>query len=79
MKCSQKFRFTIMLIRHYYPTQEIQDWLVMHGSREQIIDWLVWNDGNGVYTDEDSEAEGYEPLTLDHARSAMRKVLERDR
>jgi hypothetical protein len=38
----------------------------------------VWNDGNGVYTDQDSEAEGYDPLTLEKAREIMRGILERE-
>ena len=28
---------------------ELNNW-----SRERLIDWLAWNDRNGVYTDEDS-------------------------
>ena len=50
--------------------------LLSSGSREDIIAWLVWNDRNGIYTDEDSVAEGYPPLTLDSARVLMRKVLD---
>lgn len=63
------------IIQHLYGTREVQDWILEDGSREQIIGWLVWNDGNGVYTDEDSIAEGWEPMTLDTAWQAMRKVL----
>ena len=69
---------TIDMLRHRYQTREIQDWLLEHGTREQIIDWLVWNDGNGIYTDEDSTAEGYTPLTLETARATMRVIVERD-
>jgi hypothetical protein len=50
-------------------------WLLGNGTREQLIAWLVWNDRNGIYTDRDSEAEGYPPLTLETARAAMRRVL----
>lgn len=32
--------------------QELRTW-----SRNEMIDWLCWNDRNGVYTDEDSLAE----------------------
>ena len=32
-------------------------------SREQLIGWLIWADGNGLWSDEDCLAEGYEPLT----------------
>ncbi|WP_417236545.1 hypothetical protein [Bizionia paragorgiae] len=31
---------------------ELESW-----SREDLIEWLVWNDGNGVYRDEDSLRE----------------------
>ena len=34
-----------------------------------------WNDPNGVWIDEDSEAEGWQPITLEAARSAMRRAL----
>jgi hypothetical protein len=52
-----------------------QNELLEAGSRDDIIAWLVWNDGNGVYTDEDSEREGLPILTLESAREQMRKVL----
>lgn len=65
----------IQMIRYRFDEPEIQQWLLKDGTREQLIDWLVWNDGNGVYTDEDSEAEGYAPLTLETARETMRRVL----
>lgn len=32
-------------------------------SRETLMDLCIKNDPNGVYSDEDSEAEGYDPLT----------------
>ena len=41
------------------------------GSREDIINWLVWNDSNGCYTDEDNELESFDPLTLEQAREIM--------
>lgn len=65
----------IQMIHHVFGQPEIQQWLLENGTRERLIDWLVWNDGNGVYTDEDSEAEGYPPLTLEKAREAMQGVL----
>ncbi len=66
------------VLRRLYGDREFQRWLLAEGSREEIIEWLVWNDGNGVYTDEDSVAEGYEPLTLEHARNLMTTILDRD-
>jgi hypothetical protein len=50
--------------------------LLSSGTREDIIAWLVWNDRNGIYTDEDSVLEDYPPLTLESARVLMRKVLD---
>ena len=38
--------------------------------------FLVWNDRNGVYTDEDCEAEGYGLLTLETARLLVVKAIE---
>ncbi|SDH68149.1 hypothetical protein [Myroides phaeus] len=32
--------------------QELNTW-----SRNELIEWLCWNDPNGVYTDKDSLAE----------------------
>jgi hypothetical protein len=49
--------------------------LLSHGTREQIIQWLVWNDPNGTYTDRDSEADEMEPITIEEARRIMRKQI----
>lgn len=45
-------------------------------TREQLIDWLDWNDnGNGCYRDEDSAAEGMEPITKAEAiESALNQI-----
>ncbi len=64
------------LIEHRFQQPAIHQRLLVHGSREDIIDWLVWNDGNGVYTNVHSAAEDYAPLTLATARAAMKRVLE---
>jgi hypothetical protein len=45
-------------------------------TRDQLLAFLVWNDPNGVYTDEDSEAEDYRPLTLETARLLVVKAIE---
>lgn len=47
-------------------------------TREQIIDWLIWNYSNGVYFGMDTRFEGYEPLTLKTARITMGAILARD-
>jgi len=36
-------------------------------TREQIIKWLMSNDPNGVYSDEQSIGEGLEPITRKQA------------
>ena len=46
-----------------------------NGTRYDIIDWLVWNDADGCYTDADCESEGIDPLTLDDARTIMRNAI----
>jgi hypothetical protein len=46
-------------------------------NREQLIAWLSWNDRNGIYTDEDSEREGFEPITFEEAKEiAIRQKTE---
>ena len=55
-----------------------QQWLLRHGTRPDLIAWLVWNDPNGVWTDSDSESEGMLPLTLEDARNHMLSILTRD-
>ena len=60
-------------IRH---SEAFQLELLSSGTREDIIAWLVWNDRNGIYTDEHSVLEDYPPLTLESARELMRKALD---
>jgi hypothetical protein len=40
---------------------------LMTWDRDTLIDWLVWVDPNGVYTDEDMQADGMEPMSLEDA------------
>jgi hypothetical protein len=54
---------------------ETQQRILLEGSREEIIEWLAWNDPSGVWTDSDSAAEGWTPMTLEQARGAMRNAL----
>lgn len=42
-------------------------------TREEVIAFLVWNDHNGIYTDEQSVAEGMAPMTR---AEAIEKALE---
>lgn len=45
-------------------------------SRDSIIRWLVWNDRNGCYSDEDRDAEygEGERLTLETAQEALKEA-----
>lgn len=43
-------------------------------SLGQVIAWLVWNDPNGCYTDEDCATEGLEPLTLETAQAIVERI-----
>ena len=36
-------------------------------SREALIAWLKYNDGNGTYSDEACDQAGYDRLTLESA------------
>lgn len=46
-------------------------------SRLELIDWLCWNDSNGVYTDEDSLAEFNNILGKEEAiEIIMRQIAE---
>lgn len=52
-----------------------QQRLLADGARQDLIAWLCWNDPNGVYRDEDSDAEGMLPITLSEARAVMARQL----
>jgi hypothetical protein len=41
-------------------------------DRLSLIEWLCWNDRNGVYRDEDSKAEGWRKISLEQARHCYR-------
>lgn len=45
------------------------------GSREAILEFLQWNDPNGVYTDSVSKQEGYDPLDYDEALIELEGVI----
>jgi hypothetical protein len=45
------------------------------GSREAILEFLQWNDPNGVYTDTASRDEGYEILSYDEALIELEGVI----
>lgn len=47
-------------------------------SRTELIEWLAWNDRNGIFLDDDAIAEGYEPLTEVEARMCVYAVVMRE-
>jgi len=50
--------------------------ILENGTRNDVINWLCWNDRNGCYRDDDAIAEGYDPLTLEEARDIMRGQID---
>jgi len=40
---------------------------VLKMDRKSLIKVLEWNDPNGIYSDDDSRAEGYPPITEEEA------------
>lgn len=44
-------------------------------SRSELIDWLCWNDRNGVYTDEDSLREFGNILSKERAVEIIAEML----
>lgn len=47
-------------------------------DRRALLDWLQWADHNGVWSDADNIAEGWEPLDIDDALYHMAQLLEID-
>ena len=45
------------------------------GSREDILEFLQWNDPNGVYTDAISRDEGYDLLDYDEALLELEELI----
>ena len=57
--------------------EQFQLCLLREGTREQLIEWLKWNDPNGIYSDSACADEEIAPLTLETARETMRRQVER--
>lgn len=60
-----------------YHNEQVQQHILADGTLTDLIDWLMWNDPNGVYSLADSIAEGMDPLTIEEARNIMRDQLTR--
>lgn len=52
-------------------TNKLNSW-----SRQELIDWLCWNDRNGVYSDQDSLQEFGEILSKKRALEIMISQIE---
>lgn len=61
-----------------YQDPAFQRELIRTGTREQIIDWLCWNDPNGTYTDGDCATEGIAITTLERAKECIRHQIMSD-
>lgn len=68
------WRYKVMDLNPKDLQAEVSQW-----SRDTVIGWLNWNDSNGIWTDEDSIAEGMQPMTVEEARNYMIKILVEDR
>ena len=60
----------------HFHLPEFQKALLQSGIREQLIEWLTWNDPNGFYTDADTSSEAHPLLTIEGARAIMRRQTE---
>lgn len=60
---------------HPYYNDKVIEAILAHGSREQIIHWLQWNDSDGVYTDEDCYLEGMPMLSYEDALQLMKDAI----
>jgi len=62
-----------LFLPHIFHDTTLQRAILSDSSREEIVQWLVWNDPNGTYSDADSELEDRPCLTLEAARKSSRK------
>ena len=53
--------------------------LSARSDRETLIGWLCCVDGNGVWTDDDMRAEGWDPMSLQDAWDQVDVVLDQSR
>ena len=65
----------IMFDAHINYTIERQAAILADDNRNDVINWLRWNDRNGWYTDDDRADEGWAPLTIEEAKNTMIEVI----
>ena len=64
--------YKIMELTSIELSNELDSW-----SRQDLIDWLSWNDRNGVYKDDDSLREFDNILSKEEAKEIMtRQIVE---
>jgi len=51
------------------------DQFLIHTPREEIIEWLQWNDRNGVYNDEDSLREFGNTVSKEEGMEIIKRQL----
>jgi hypothetical protein len=44
-------------------------------KRETLLNWLSWNDRNGIFTDKQSKAEGMPPMTKKEAIETITRII----
>ncbi len=52
---------------------------LMTWDRQKLIDWLCWNDANGIWTDEDMVANDMDPMTVEDAVEQVMPFVEETR
>ncbi|MDM1353273.1 MULTISPECIES: hypothetical protein [Myroides] len=52
---------------------------ILNWSREQLIDWLSWNDPHGVYKDEESLSEFGNIMSIEEGREIMLRQISEGR
>ncbi|MDX1774032.1 hypothetical protein [Oceanihabitans sediminis] len=65
--------YKIMEIKYNELQKELQLW-----TREDLIEWLCWNDSNGVYRDEDSLREFDNVLSKEEAIDIITKQINQE-
>lgn len=62
--------YSLMELKGEELNEKLNSW-----SRLELIDWLCWNDRNGVYSDEDSLREFGNTLTKQRAMEIITEMI----
>jgi hypothetical protein len=60
---------------HEFHSPKKQQEILARGTREALIEWLMWHDPNGIWSDADSLLEGKPPISWEQAQQAMLRFL----